>query len=204
MKMGRRDIIYTLVLGEIVGIFAYVILRVQEASVPVPPALLFGGLFVGIPIGGLAAVWVTFRLAQKNPIFAQMGKYAAVGAGNTAVDFGVFNILIAVFPRIVGNSVVFALWKAFAFIVATIHSYAWNKFWTFEQKSKEEMGSEFVSFFFYSGIGIGINVGIATGIEAIGPESKFWAGIMAPAIATLASLVWNFVAYRYIVFKKSE
>ncbi|PIP92113.1 hypothetical protein COW77_01700, partial [Candidatus Wolfebacteria bacterium CG18_big_fil_WC_8_21_14_2_50_39_7] len=86
-----------------------------------------------------------------------------------------------------------------------INSYFWNKHWTFGVSDSANI-KEFSQFMAVSLVGFAINVGAASLLvnfigspESISPER--WANIGALS-ATIISLVWNFVGYKFIVFKR--
>ncbi len=145
--------------------------------------------------------------ARSNNLFGQLAKFAVVGAMNTAVDFAVLNFLLWATGIYSGRWII--LLNAIAFTAAVINSYIWNKFWTFRAEETTQAGvvtKEFSQFLIVSLIGMGINSGIVYGITTfippilgIGPE--FWANF-AKLAATGASLVWNFIGYKFIVFKR--
>jgi len=149
----------------------------------------------------------------------QFLKFALVGSFNTLVDFGVLNVLMFIFGITAGAG--FAAFKAISFSVATANSYILNKRWTFRDKTKSDT-TEVGQFALISIIGVTINVGaatlIATFVTPITPfielgnfflnlvnitmtTGQVWANI-ATATATAISLIWNFLGYKFIVFKK--
>jgi putative flippase GtrA len=141
-----------------------------------------------------------------NLLIRQAAKFVLVGILNTGIDFGVSNILMKVFNIYSGLG--FSLFKGVGFAAAVINSYFLNKFWTFKSKSADRSGKQFVQFFVVSLIGFGVNVGVASlVVDMIGPQfnigEKLWAnfGILC---ATFASMVWNFVGYKFIVFKDAK
>ncbi|PJA85955.1 MAG: hypothetical protein CO143_00265, partial [Candidatus Moranbacteria bacterium CG_4_9_14_3_um_filter_45_14] len=81
-----------------------------------------------------------------------------------------------------------------------------NKRWTFQDRTKEEQESvKFSEFFIISVIGLVINglvlTGITTYIPALfGLSAVLWANI-AKLMATGFSLIWNFIGYKFFVFK---
>lgn len=129
--------------------------------------------------------------------FWQLIKFAVVGSINTAVDFGVLNLLI--FFTALSSGIYFSIFKAISFIVANINSYFLNRFWTFRA------GGEYLKFFIISLGGLIINVGISSLLVnlvmpqfGIGPV--LWANIGA-AFGAGAGLLWNFLGYKFMVFK---
>ena len=68
-------------------------------------------------------------------------------------------------------------------------------------------GKEFAGFYFVTGIGALINVGVAVFlVNVVGPQfhiaPTIWAGGVAPIIGVLCGFMWNFLAYKFFIFKK--
>ena len=137
-------------------------------------------------------------------MFKQFAKFVIVGGINTAIDFLVLNVEMEVtgirsgYGMIVLNSISFA--------VATVNSYFMNKYWTFEDRRNRSEGVKFSQFLAVSVIGMLINSGVVYVITtSVGPIAglgpKIWANV-AKLVATAVSLVWNFLGYKFIVFKK--
>ncbi len=159
----------------------------------ITPAIFF--------IGMLAAAFISRIIS----VFLQLAKFAEVGILNTAIDFGILNLLIWL-TGITGGWAIAPL-NATSFLCATTNSYFWNKFWTFKKKDGAK-GGEFIQFLIVSAIGIGINTGIVVAgttlvSPVLGMSPAAWANIMK-LLATFVSLVWNFLGYKFIVFKSKE
>lgn len=138
-------------------------------------------------------------------IIRQAIKFVLVGILNTGIDFGVSNILMKIFNVYSGNA--FTLFKGIGFTAAVINSYFLNKLWTFRNEGGAKAGKEFIQFFIISLIGFGINVGVASVVVNIigsqfGINNKLWANF-GIACATFAAMAWNFLGYKFIVFKKN-
>ena len=198
--MKKSDIIASLILGEIVAIFLFFILRGLGF-------ILFplGILFIVLPIFALIGIWVAFLIGRKISVVFQFAKYATVGFANTAVDFGVLNFLMWSTDIYKGKEIFFL--NSISFLVAVTHSYAWNKLWTFRAQEKD-VGGQFVQFLGVTLIGLLINGGIVYTITTwispmFGVSIEVWANI-AKVVATAVSLIWNFIGYKFIVFKKSR
>lgn len=137
----------------------------------------------------------------------QAGKFILVGALNTLIDLGVLNLLM--FISGIASGIWFPVFKGISFMAAVINSYILNKFWTFKSAGSENKGKEFVQFLTVAVIGFGINVGMATlVVNVISPQFSYswmsetiWANIGA-IVATFCTMTWNFIGYKFIVFKK--
>ena len=133
----------------------------------------------------------------------QVIRYGMVGALNTLIDFATLNILVAIWGVVSGFPLV--LCNAVAFLVANLNSYFLNKKWTFA----EESGSSMKQYLFYLTLTIGgliINSLILYLIVAAFPRPTslsptLWVNV-AKVGATAASMIWNYLACRFIVFRK--
>ncbi len=132
-------------------------------------------------------------------VFRQIIKFVIVGVGNTLVDLIVLNLLISIAG--IASGAPFVIFKAISFLVAATNSYFWNKRWTFRSDKKV-----FIQFFVISTVGLLLNVGAASFlVNIIGPQFEIsktiWANIGA-ACGTLIVMTWNFLGYKFIVFKR--
>jgi putative flippase GtrA len=146
------------------------------------------------------------RKKMNNLVIKQVAKFVAVGVLNTAIDFIVLNILM--FATDIKTGIGYSVFKGISFIVAVINSYVLNRIWTFKSNEKKA-GREFAQFFAVSAVGFAINVGVASLVVNVisphfpvsGISQTIWANIGALA-ATFCAMVWNFVGYKFFVFKK--
>jgi len=93
-----------------------------------------------------------------------------------------------------------------SFSVATTNSFFMNKRWTFEDKGASQEGVKFSQFLLVSIIGIIINTSVVYLITSFttplfGLSPQLWANV-AKLLATGISLVWNFIGYKFFVFKR--
>ena len=156
-----------------------------------------------IPILWMAGVMFGYFLGRWMPFFNQFGKYASIGFANSAVDFGVLNLLIAYSGITAG--LVFSVFKALSFTVAVTHSYFWNRYWAFNSGPESHKGV-FTKFITVNIIVALINVGTASFIvngmdPQFGLDYKTWANVGA-FVGAAVSFVFNFVGFRLIVFKE--
>lgn len=157
-------------------------------------------IYVGYTLVATLGMVVMNFLGKKLPILWQLAKFGLVGVLNTAIDFGILNFLSTYTGTTEGVKLIPI--KTVAFSIALINSYFWNKGWVFEGKKKANP----VSFAIVSALGIAINVGtvyvLTTIIGAPGNVSpELWLNI-ANVGATGLSMVWNYLGYRLVVFKK--
>ncbi|MDQ5961427.1 MAG: hypothetical protein QG581_348 [Patescibacteria group bacterium] len=134
----------------------------------------------------------------------QFSKFVLIGGVNTAIDFAVLNIEIKL-TGITSGSGLFVL-NTISFLVAVINSYFMNKYWTFQDVTRNREETKFAQFIGVSLLGSGINSSIVAGITTFvapvfGISPVLWANI-AKLLATGISLIWNFVGYKLFVFKK--
>lgn len=199
LKFEKSDIIAALVIGEAIGLILLFLGRgiSQLAGIVayLPPVL---------PIVALVGLYAAYLIGRKIPVIYQFVKFGAVGVLNTVLDFGILNLLISIFKIYAGAGV--AILNAVSFGVAVIHSYFWNKFWIFKKKETAGITGEFIQFLTVSVIGILINSGTIYLITTIikpqfGISAILWVNL-AKLIATVISLFWNFLGYKFIVFKK--
>lgn len=142
-------------------------------------------------------------LEEKYPYLLQFSKFIIVGVINTAIDFGVLNILIFVTGR--SSGIYYSVFKSISFSIAVINSYFMNKYWTFSSHDSAKAG-EFAKFLIVNLIGLGINVGAASYIvniigAPIGISPVLWANLGAIS-AVIVTLFWNFLGMKFLVFKK--
>jgi putative flippase GtrA len=142
-------------------------------------------------------------------VLFQAGKFVLVGILNTLIDLGVLNLLM--FLTGITSGLWYSVFKGISFITAVINSYIFNRSWTFKGSGQENKNKEFLQFFIISCIGFGINVGVASLIVNVvanqfvylGFSSKIWANLGALA-ATGCGMIWNFIGYKFFVFKKKN
>lgn len=135
----------------------------------------------------------------------QFSKFIIVGGINTGIDFLILNILIYI-TGITAGVELFIL-NCVSFSVAVVNSYFMNKHWTFQDKTKTQQEPiKFSQFLAVSVVGIIINGLILTSITSyipplFGLSAVLWTNI-AKLMATGVSLIWNFIGYKFFVFKK--
>ncbi len=135
----------------------------------------------------------------------EFGKFLVTGGLNTLIDFGVLNLLILIFGLAQGDPR-YILFKTLSFIAASANSFIFNKWWVFKNK-KETDKKEVGSFAVVNGIGLVLNTFVSIAVFSLGtrlfPDLNplLWANI-GGLIWTIFILLFNFFAYKFIVFKK--
>lgn len=206
-KVSKLDFLGSLIIGEAIAWLLFIMARVNATEFPLPSDVIKSLslavlLAIFFPLLSSAGLFLAYVLAKKISIIYQAAKFILVGALNTFIDLGVLNALI-LFTGIVSGAG-FGFFKGASFLVAVINSYLWNKYWTFKSKDSQAT-KEFSQFMFVSIIGLFINVGIATlVVNVIGPQGGVapvtWANVGA-LVSVVISLVWNFLGYKFWVFK---
>lgn len=128
-------------------------------------------------------------------------KFALIGGLNTVLDIAILLILVG-----------FGMEKIWANVISTgvtfVNSFGLNKKYTFKSASKDKktLAQEMLLFTIVTLFGLWVIQGVI--ILALSPAIKNLvsndniATILVKIPATIASMVWNFVLYKKIVFKK--
>ncbi len=125
----------------------------------------------------------------------QAVRFGLVGALNTLVDFGIFNLLAFG----LGVSIVVAYPISVAAGIA--NSYLWNKLWTFSAGRSGRVSREATIFVLVSLGGLLVNyVGFLILHFLIGESSQLIVNLEKLA-ASIVSMVWNFLGYRFFAFR---
>lgn len=200
LPLTKRDLLFGAINGALFGsMFIFVLANTNYLFVH--PLFIFI-FFIIFAIIGIAIGYFLSRFVAS--FFFQLAKFGAVGASNFSVDLGVLSLLM--FFTNIASGPFFTLFKTISFFCAVTNSYFWNKFWSFEDKSKNDIKKEFSQFLLVSITGAIINIGVShVMVNIIGAPSSFepkiWATLSA-ATSAISVLLWNFLGYKFIVFKK--
>lgn len=201
-QFTRKDLYFSTITGLITGFIAwriFIFLDIQKIQ-----NISWMGLVVIIPLLWIVGVNLGYFLGRWLAFFNQFGKFAAVGFTNAAVYFAVLNVLIS--QSDINNGLWYSLFIVVAFIIATSHSYFWNKYWVFNA-GKNEINSHELGKFFAAYIIAGVvNTGVASGLVNLadpmfGLTSDQWANAGGVA-GSAAALVISFIGVKMAVFKK--
>ncbi len=200
-----RDLFFAALNGLFIGVLAPFVF--QNISIALPFShWLFAFILSLVCVFGIAIGYALSRLHLRLRFFFQLAKFGLIGTANFIVDLGIFSLLIWMTGIAEGTSI--AIFKIASVSVAIINSYIWNKFWSFDEHRTDEqtLRKQFFQFIAVSVSAMALNTGItyalinaAGDIFELGPAR--WA-TAASAIASIATLLWNFVGYKFFVFKK--
>ena len=130
---------------------------------------------------------------------AEKFRFALVGGFNTALDFGLLFLFVSLgFDKIVANYI--------STSIAFVFSFFANKTFTF--RATGDARREFITFVTITLFGLWVlQPIIITGVTALTApldisESATLVG--AKLIATIVSLIWNYIMYSRVVFRKKE
>ncbi|MEI9967069.1 MAG: GtrA family protein [Candidatus Moraniibacteriota bacterium] len=212
---SKKDYLLGLVAGLIIGLLCLPILKSAQPALYERLWIFVVPFFaLGVPIGLIVASWI----ARFVSLVWQLAKFLVIGAMNTLVDLGVLAFITAVTAGATLSSdhtwftaatlvvTYYSLYKGISFIIANINSYFWNKHWTFHSRETEKASTQFLQFFLVSIIGFAVNVVVASAIfTSFGSNGLFsvaqW-GLIGAACGSVGSLIWNFIGYKFFVFKK--
>ena len=200
--LTRKDTLSALVTGLTTGIVAWRILVYLDIGLPL--GIPTWTLAVAVPAIWIFGVQLGYTVSAYWRPMAQFGRFAAIGFANTAVDFGLLYVFIGLTDLAAGSA--YALFKAFSFTVATVHSYFWNKFWAFEAGASRGGSREVARFAAVALASVLVNTVTASVVVALRPgaiAAAPWAGVGAAAGSAVA-LIFSFIGFRVFVFRKKQ
>ncbi len=201
-RFTKRDLRFSILTGILTGAIAWLIF--DFLNVPEFHRLSFALLIIVAPIVFILGTWLGYFLGQWLKFFDQFGKFCVIGLTNAAIDFGVLNLLIARVGHDAGWW--YMGFKGASFIVASLASYAFNKYWAFNAANTRGGGVEFSKFFSVAIVSLIINNLVASLVvngfhPMLGLDSHQWANIGAVSGSAVA-LIFSFLGYKFAVFKK--
>lgn len=127
-------------------------------------------------------------------------RFVVVGIANTVIDFGLMNVF-----KLIGLNIYVA--NTISTGSAMIFSFFLNKKWTFRNAGKNYL-RQVILFFIFTMIGIWVIQNgfiwlIHTFIPHFGLSDVLFDNV-AKLIASIPSLIWNYITYNTIVFRSSS
>lgn len=197
----NKDYEYALILGITIGIFLIPTEMNLSKHHNFSVYIYWFTVFI-FPILSVIGLFIARLLFAKISVLWQFVKFALIGISNTAINFGVLNLLS--FASGVTRGVWTAIFAAIAFFAAMANSYIWNSHWSFKNNNKRTP-AEFLQFFTVTFVGSLINIAVVYLVvnkiqypSSISPQ--LWLNI-ANVIATLTVMFWDFSGFKFIVFR---
>jgi putative flippase GtrA len=194
------DIILSIITAEgVAGLFIWLI---KNSSLNLP--FLNWLLPVLFPILAIFGIWVAEIIGKRFLFVYQLAKFLLVGAFFSVFDLIILNSLMAYFGITKEEILKYSTFVIVSFTIVTIFKYFANKYWAFEKMEKERMEKEFGIFFLVTAISGVIQVGVASLLFKFLTLiiSPFLAGNVGKILGIVVASVWNFICYKFLVFKK--
>lgn len=198
--MTKKDWKAIFAIGAAVGLLVQPIVANTVTSVHLTLVTRIG-IFVFFTLFAPFALWLCSLIGKVWKAFYQFGQFAAVGTLNSFIDIGVFNLETFLYGTSAISVALFAVFKAVSFMCATTNSFLWNKSWTFHEEHKANAG-QVTGFYTIAVIGWALNVTVATLVKSAGPDTRVWVDVVSPLVGILTTFIWNFIGYKYFVFKR--
>lgn len=199
----KIDYYITLLVGFITGVF----MIPTAFNLGLKEKFLLMLIPLVAPIVWIIGMWIANFTSRWIAAMNQFSKFLVIGFMNTALDFGILNLLSSASGVTTGLKV--GEINIPGFTVAIINSYFWNKLWVFgNNKEKGSFFGQVPKFAIITTIGLILNSGIIILLTTFFPPPVFirehtWLNI-SKALATVFTLFWNFFGYRLVVFKKEQ
>lgn len=145
-------------------------------------------------------MWLTRLYRRFRELVHEMGKFGVVGTVAYAVDTGVFVLLVLTMESLVA--------KTIATVIAATVAFVGNRFWTWRDRARSGLTREYVLYFTFNGVGLGISLAILGashyGLGSIWPafQTPVADVIAANVIGLAAATVFRFWSYRTYVFRE--
>jgi putative flippase GtrA len=142
-----------------------------------------------------AVTFVRRLLDGWRKVIHEFTKFGIIGAINTALDYAIFNALYSIGPLKA---------QCVATAIAATSSYFMNRHWTFRHRARSGLRREYVLFFAFNLIGLGIALAVlAITKYGLGYHSQV-AGNVAKTIGLVLGTLFRFWSYRKWVFLHPE
>lgn len=133
----------------------------------------------------------------------QFLRFVTVGVTNSLVDFGVFNLLLWIFPT--RNLRILVLYNSLGVALAIVNSYLWNTRFTFQAAHRgPQAHRQRMLFLAQSLFNVGVNdLVVAVFIRVVTAESLMspqLAGNASKLVAMLVASFSSFLLMKYVVF----
>jgi len=203
IDIKKIDIILALITGEsIAWLFVWLLKNSPNINLP----FLYWLLPVSFPILAIFGIWISYLIGKRYLFVYQLAKFLLIGAFFAIIDLIILNVLMEYFGISREEKIKYAIFTTISFILATTMKYAADKYWAFEKKSGGQVGPEFGKFFAITLVSGVIQTITASFIFAVVPLFFGTTGLVAGNIGKIGGILvasaWNFLGYKFIVFKK--
>jgi putative flippase GtrA len=140
-------------------------------------------------------------VARFEHLFRELGKFGVVGGVAFVIDTLIFNVLL--FAHVTS-----LLAATISMCLAATVAFVGNRFWTWRDRSRTKLHREYVLYFLFNLVGLGIALGcLAISIYALGDIWPVFKGTLAQNVAKnvvgmALGTTFRFWAYRQIVFRR--
>lgn len=199
----KKDFLLAAIAGFFTALFILPVIK--NIKLRIGTGYIFALLAVGIPFLWMLAIVVGHVLARWLAWIRYFVKFCIVGFLNAAIDFGVLNLL-SLYTGLTSGFIIGGV-NVPGFVVAATNSYFWNKFWVFQAPEGRKVGySDIPTFLIVLVSGILLNSGMVVFISTYVPPffgltPERWLNI-AKVVASAVALMWNFIGFKFFVFKK--
>lgn len=142
-------------------------------------------------------------------------KFGIIGVLNTLVDFVVF---YAMDRWVIGEGPTLALLgmtivagpyisNFISYVVANVHSFLWNKFWTFQKKDKITSGEAArylmtsVGYLLISTVSLAVFIRVFSLPVFVGLVPENWINLLAKLPTAVVTIFYNYLMNKFWVFK---
>jgi putative flippase GtrA len=170
------------------------------------PAYIIAGFVIGLPILWMLILATANFLKNWLGWIYQFAKFCIVGFLNASIDFGILNLL-SWYTGLTSGFIIGGV-NVPGFIVAATNSYFWNKFWVFSHTRQPGEKVSYGNFWTFAAVAVsgalinsGIVIFVSTYIHPLfGLTPSRWLNI-GKVIASALALLWNFLGFKFFVFK---
>ncbi len=199
--MKKIDIILSLIAGEGVALlFVWLLKKSPNINLP----FLYWLLPTFLPVLAVFCLWLAYLIGKKFLFVYQLAKFLLIGSLFAIFDLIILNFLMEYFGISKEDVFKYSVFVVISFVMATTAKYIADKYWVFEKGEREKMCLEFGVFFVVTIISLVIQLGVSSVIFKL--TTPFLIALVAGNIGKIAGIVvaatWNFLGYKFIVFKK--
>jgi len=151
------------------------------------------------PSGCCSGTVVGFMQQSHKQTGVKYAQFSLVGASNTLVDVGVFNLLL----WSTHSPELLVAYNVAALVLANANSYLWNTLWTFRDQARHDarqVGMFTVQGLMNVGVGNALLWLVAHGLGAHTDLSPLLSGNVAKVVSTVVASTLSFLFLRFFIF----